>query len=291
MKVKSFLMLSVVVFLWSSSFTILKLGLEDMPPITLAFLRFLLVVPFFVAFTYSRDRGAFTRSIVKNWKSFSLLGLAGVTSYHVFQNVGLEFTTASNSSLIIASNPIFIALLSYLYLKEQLNLRQVLGIVLAFLGITVVITRQGPLMLAANPFGAVGDLMSLGAALSWAFYSVFGKDALSSHDARDVTTITMVFGTLFLFPLAFAFEKPVLPTSAWIWFLLLVLSFLCSGVGYLFWFKALEDIPASKAGFFLFFLPVLSVLIAHLVLLEPLDVPFGVGAALVILGTTITERS
>lgn len=288
MKIKSFLMLSVVIFLWGSSFTLLKLGLKEISPINLAFLRFLLVLPFFIAFAYFRDKHVFDKSIFRDWKIFSILGLTGVTLYHILQNVGLRFTTASSSSLIISANPVFIALLDHFYLKERLTLKQVFGITLAFFGIILII---GPLRLVFSPMGMIGDLLSLGAALCWAFYSVSGKKILPKYSAHTVTMFSLIFGTLFLFPILLVLEKPALPTSVWLWFLLSILSLLCSGMAYLFWYKALEDVSATKVGVFLFFIPIISVSVAHLVLLESLDPLFIIGALLVMLGVVITERS
>jgi len=288
MRIKSFLMLSVVVFLWGSSFTLLKLGLEEISPINLAFLRFLLVLPFFIVFTYFQDKHAFDKSVFRDWKILLTLGLTGVTLYHVFQNFGLRLTTASNSSLIISANPVFITLLDHFYLKEEMTWKRVFGVTLAFFGIILII---GPSRLTFNPMGVIGDLLSLGAGLSWAFYSVFGKKILSNYGAQRVTMFSMIFGTLFLFPILLVSEKPALPTSIWLWFLLLILSLLCSGMAYLFWYKALEEVSPTKVGVFLFFLPVVSVSVAHLVLLESLDVSFAIGALFVMLGVIITQRS
>jgi len=288
MKIKSFLMLSIVVFLWGASFTLLKLGLEEISPINLAFLRFLLVLPFFIAFTYVQDKQAFDKSIFRDWKILLTLSLTGVTLYHVFQNFGLRLTTASNSSLIISANPVFIALLDHFYLKEEMTWKRVFGMTLAFLGVILII---GPSRFTFDPMGVIGDLLSLGAGLSWAFYSVFGKKVLSNYGAQRVTMFSMIFGTLFLFPILLVSEKPALPTSIWLWFLLLILSLLCSGMAYLFWYKALEEVSPTKVGVFLFFLPVVSVSVAHLVLLESLDVSFATGALFVMLGVIITQRS
>ncbi|MFQ6075019.1 MAG: DMT family transporter [Candidatus Bathyarchaeia archaeon] len=291
MRIKTFLMLTSVVILWGSSFALIKLGLEEIPPITLAFLRFLLATPLLVAFTYIRNPKGLDTSVLRDWRRFSLLGLTGVTLYHTFQNLGLRLTTASNSSVIIAANPIFISLLSIPLLKERMNLWKILGVALGFSGTLLIIVHEGPISLASNPLGMVGDLLSLGAGVCWALYSTLGKRMLSSHNPREATTTSIIYGTLFLFPLIFSFETPVLPTSPWLWFLLFILSFLCSGVGYLFWYQALEEVEASKAGVFLFLIPIVSVSVARTLLREPLDLSFGLGTALVMLGVIITERS
>jgi drug/metabolite transporter (DMT)-like permease len=285
---RSFVMLAVVVFLWGSSFTVLKLGLKEISPVMLAFLRFALASLLLVALTWFQERTVFVKSRVRDWKLLPALGLTGVTLYHSFQNVGLQFTTASNSSLIISANPIFIALLDHLYLKTELSFKRVVGIVLAFAGILLVI---GPFRITFHPSGLIGDLFSLGAALSWAFYSILGKRMLSQYTAQEVTMFSMVFGTFFLLPFLLLSEGHSLPMSLFSWGLLLLLSVLCSGVAYFLWYKVLEDIPATTAGVSLFFLPVVSVLFAHLVLLEPLDVFFVAGAVFVMLGVFLAAKS
>lgn len=280
-------MLATVVVLWGSSFTVLKLGLEEISPITLAFLRFSLASPLFVALACFQEKTLFVKSMFRDWKLLAALGLTGVTLYHSFQNVGLRFTTASNSSLIISANPIFIALLDHFYLKTELTCKRVVGIVLAFSGIFLVI---GPFRIIFHPAGLTGDLLSLGAALCWAFYSVLGKKMLSQYTAQEITTFSLVFGTLFLLPLLLLSEALSLPASLFSWVLLLLLSFLCSGVAYFLWYKALEDISATTAGVSLFFLPVVSILFARLVLLEPIDIFFVTGSVFVMLGVLLTVK-
>jgi len=290
LRARDVVMLTAVVFMWGSSFVFIKIGLGEVPPITLALLRFALVLPIFVLATFMGRWSVFKKSIRSNWKVFVLLGATGVTSYHAFQNLGLNFTTASESSLIIASNPIFIALLDRLHLRTRLTQKQRLGFLIAFVGIALVVLRGGSVRLATDPSGVVGDLLALGAALSWAFYSVYGKSVISNLRAEDVTAYSLLFGTIFLSPLAFAFEKPLLPTTLLSWSMLLILSFLSSGLGYYFWYKALEGTSASKAGAFLFTIPVVSVLVASVMLGESLDLPFAVGAVLVMGGVALTER-
>lgn len=289
-KLKSVLMLAAVVIMWGSSFVVIKLGLEEIPPITLAFLRFLLVLPIFTVLTYFKQGNTLKGGILRDWKILVFLGSTGVTLGHVLQNVGLKFTTATNSSLIIASNPVFIALLAWMYLREQLSLRQILGIVLAFFGMAVVIAPQGPLRLSSDPLGLIGDLLSVGAAVSWALYTVLGKSALSKYDAITVTTFSMIFGITLLFPITVVLEGiPTFTPSLRTWIPLSFLSFLAIGIGYPFWFKALEDSPASQVGAFLFLIPLVSVLTAGLVLSEPFSPILGLGAVMVLLGTGLVE--
>jgi len=286
MKLSIALILFLVVVLWGASFTVLKLGLEKIPPITLAFLRFLIPLPILTMFTCSKSKYTFSRDIRENWKIYSILGLTGVTLCHIFQNFGLRLTRVSNASLIIASSPIFMALLGHYYLKEEISFKRALGIALAFLGVLIIIR---PFEWSLNPLNVIGSLLSLSTALCWASYSVLNRKILLRQNVNQVTTSSLIFGTLFLLPVALAFEKPMIPTSAWTWFLLLFLSLLCTGLGYLLYSKALEEVTATEVGIFQFFIPVVSVLIAHIVLLESMDAFLIIGALLILVGILFTE--
>jgi drug/metabolite transporter (DMT)-like permease len=281
------LMLSVVVLLWGASFTLIKLGLEGVPPIEIAFLRFLIATAFFVTAGYFTDRRVFRLDVLKDWKLLIAIGLAGVTLCNIFQNVGLQYTTASDSSLILASNPVFIVLFAWLFLKERTKATQIVGVALALLGLVFIV---GPSKISFGLGSTLGDLLTLLAAISWAAYSIIGKTALSRYGALKVTFFSNLFGTALFLPPLFAFETLVLPSSPWLWLLLAFLGLLCSGLAYFLWFRVLEEVPATKAGASLFFIPVISVAIAFIVLSEPIDLDFLLGAAFVIAGVVLTQR-
>ncbi|MGA1974771.1 MAG: EamA family transporter [Conexivisphaerales archaeon] len=211
------LMLSVVVLLWGASFTLIKLGLEGVPPIEIAFLRFLIATAFFVTAGYFTDRRVFRLDVLKDWKLLIAIGLAGVTLCNIFQNVGLQYTTASDSSLILASNPVFIVLFAWLFLKERTKATQIVGVALALLGLVFIV---GPSKISFGLGSTLGDLLTLLAAISWAAYSIIGKTALSRYGALKVTFFSNLFGTALFLPPLFAFETLVLPSSPWLWLLL-----------------------------------------------------------------------
>jgi len=159
-------------------------------------------------------------------------------------------------------------------------------VLLGFVGVILVID---PLKLGYHPLRVVGDFFSLGASLSWAFYSVFGKTILPKYGAPRVTAYSMVRGLLFLLPLLLAMEQPAIPSSPQVWDFLCILSLLCSSVGYLLWYTALEEPSATSAAIFLFFLPVVSVLFARIFLFEPLNSIFLVGEAFVLIGVFLAS--
>lgn len=284
-KTKSTLLLLVTVFLWGSSFIFIELGLEEVAPLTLALLRFMISTPLLLLLVrFTSGFGGLYRS----WKHMLFLGLTGVTAYHAFQNIGMSMTSASESSVIIASNPIFIALCGKYFLKERLSAIGVAGIFMAFFGVLVIVIRSG---LSLNYPSTLGNLLCLGSVFSWTAYSIYGKLELKDSNANEITAYSSLFGTILLAPLALISGDLRLPTSLVPLISLLALGLLCSGAAYLFWYKALEDLPASEAGSYLFLIPVIASSLAYFILGERPDCLFFLGASLVLVGVLLTSRA
>ena len=288
MKKKNLLMVLIIVLLWGSSFALIKLGLDQTPPITLAFLRFAMASPLLLIYTYLKKPASFKKSLLQDWKMFFILGLTGVTLPQIFQNVGLQSTSASNSSVIVASNPVWIILFSKFLLGEELTRIKVAGILFGFFGVIVVI-MQGGVMNIINSASVQGDLITLGSALCWALYSTLGKAHLQSHDAHWTTSLSMAFGTIMLIPFMMVTESPTIPSNPISWLYLIILGVFCSGLAYLWWYHILVDEEISKVGLFLFFIPIVSIAVANLLLFEIPNLNFLAGTFLVVLGIIIAE--
>ncbi|MCX8182727.1 MAG: DMT family transporter [Candidatus Methanomethyliaceae archaeon] len=285
MKIKSTFLLIITVVLWGSSFVFIKLGLEEIAPLTLALLRFAIATPFLLILVGLTSG---FKGLLRGWKHMLILGMTGVAAYHAFQNIGMSMTSASESSIIIASNPIFIAMFGRRFLKERLRPIGMAGIILAFVGVFTIVVRNG---LSLGYSSTLGNLLCLGSVFSWTAYSIYGKRKLQENNANEITAYSSLFGTILLAPPALISEGFRLPTSYVPWISLLALGFFCSGIAYLFWYKALEGLPASEAGSYLFLIPVIASTLAYFILGERLDSMFFFGALLVIIGVIMTTRS
>lgn len=281
---KSAIFLLITVFFWGTSFIFVKVGLEEIPPVTLALLRFAIAVP--ILFLLMRRSGV---PLVgdNEWGPLLFLGLTGITLYHLFQNVGMGYTSASESSVIIASNPVFIALFSRILLGEKLSKVKATGILIAFSGVVLVVLRDG---IAFERSSFLGDLICLGSVFSWVAYSLYTKKRLLRSSAIEITAYSSLFGMMFLAPVALATEGIVIPVSPLSWLSLIMLGVFSSAVGYLLWNRALSDIAASEAGSYLFLIPVIASVFAFVFLGERLDGLFFAGSALVILGLVLSTR-
>jgi drug/metabolite transporter (DMT)-like permease len=137
-----------------------------------------------------------------------------------------------------------------------------------------------------------GDLLILGSGVCWAIYTVLGKPMFTRYKPMTVTITNIVIGTLFLVILALTVENfsivPGISTSTWV--IVLYLAFVCSGLAYILWYESLNHLDASKAGSFLFTIPLFTIMIAHLTIGEAVTRSVVIGAALVILGVYLAER-
>lgn len=269
------------IFFWSASFTWTKLALLEVNPWSLAFWRWLCAALFFAFYLPLRGQGPQVQQALRRdgWR-LALLGLLGVSLTYGLQNIGLTRTTAINSSLIMSSIGLLTALLGVAWLGERLHRRGWLGLALAFSGM-VVIVGQG----VAPTVGAStlpGDLIMAAAALCAALYSIYGKPLVARTPPAVMTGLVAGFGALFLLPVV-VWQGLALPGPLHTWLLLLALGIGSSALANLAWWQMLSRLDASRAGLFLFLIPVVASLIAVITLGETLTLQ-TIGGALLVLG-------
>lgn len=286
MNKRNALALAVAVLLWGTSYALVK-TVGEVPPITIAFLRTVISLPLLVPLALRNGGGMET--LRSGWKPLLALGLSGVVAYHILQNVGLTMTSTSEAGVLLNSDPIFIALLSAYFLKEKIGLYKALGIIVAFLGVSLIVLRDG-FALAAYGVAMVGDVFAILAAFSWAVFSVHGKKVLEKGDAYSVTAYSSLMGAIVLAPLALGFEGVALPADAMTWAILVFLGLGASGTAYLMWYIAIKGSNASDAGIALFFVPLIAVAVGVVFMGEPINALFLVGTGLVLGGVLLAER-
>jgi len=130
------LLLVFVSLAWAGSFVVVTMTVEEISPVDLGFLRFLIATPFMVLILLLSKKE--TRLPVKEFLSLSILGLTGVTFLYIFQFIGIEYTTASTAAVLINTNVIFVVLLSATFLREKFSLKKSAGIAISFFGVLVI---------------------------------------------------------------------------------------------------------------------------------------------------------
>jgi drug/metabolite transporter (DMT)-like permease len=283
------IILVLISFVWAGSFIVVQITTQEIDPIDLGFLRFLVATPLMILLVALRKKPLLLPKKELPW--LIILGLTGVTLLYLFQFLGIHFTNAPTASVLINTNVIFIALLSYLFLHETLTRKKIAGIMLSFIGVFVImfsdISKQA---LTFDNLFFIGSILILLSAFCWALYSFVGKRLLKTYDEFVITTYAFGFGTLFYIPFVVLHLGQVLQqTSLNGWLAVLYLALTCSLFGYLGWYYALKNIDASKAAVFLNLIPLFTILISFF-LGTSLTWFFLLGATLILYGVYITQR-
>jgi len=134
--------LVLVSLVWAGSFIVVQIVTEEIDPVSLGFLRFLVATPIMFLILLIRGKGISIPR--KEIPSLSILGLTGVTLLYLFQFIGIDITNASTAAVLINTNVIFIAILSALFLKETFGRKKISGVSLSFLGVIVIIFFNAP---------------------------------------------------------------------------------------------------------------------------------------------------
>ena len=291
MNLRAILKALVAVTVWGASFVATKVALHYAAPVTIVWLRFAMgVVTLGLAV---RLGGGFALPKGRDWGYFAVLGFLGITFHQWLQSTGLVTAQATTTGWIIASTPIFMALLGFFVLRESLAWHQVTGILLAALGVLVVVTGGDLASVYRGHFGAPGDFLVLISAVNWAVFSALSRPGLRKHSSTLMMFHVMSFGWLFSSILFLAGsgwqEIPLIPLDGWL--AILFLGFFCSGVAYIFWYDALKDLPVAQTGAFLNLEPMITVVVAALILDEQILFATLAGGFTILLGVWLVNRS
>lgn len=278
--------------LWAGSYVAAKFALQGMSVNMMNSLRMiisaLVLLPLLIA--KRKDLHLARRDL---WQ-LALLALVGFVINKIFEYGGLALTTASDVALLITSESIFTAILSWLLLRERFRLWTGLSLILGFAGVYLIVERS--LVPNIPPGGGalriVGDLMVILALVFESFFTVRGKSLLVKHSPLLVTAAAIVGSTVFWIPMA-GFD---LAANGWHavswqgWLGLLWLALMSTVVAYLAWFKGLEKVAGSNAATILFIQPLLGTTLAILLLGEQLLPTTIIGGALILVSVYVISR-
>jgi drug/metabolite transporter (DMT)-like permease len=278
------------VIVWGASFVATKVALRDVTPVTLIWLRFGMGVAILGAAVLVRRQFAFPAK--KDWFYLALLGFLGITFHQWLQSTGLVTAQATTTAWIVATIPIFMALLGWLVLREKLAWTQILGIFLAALGVLLVVTEGDLSALSRGKFGTMGDFLILLSSPNWAIFSILSRRGLRQYPATRMMFYVISLGWLFtsiqLFTGPGLSEIPNLTWEGWLG--IGFLGIFCSGLAYIAWYDALQALPVAQTGAFIYIEPLVTVVVAALVLSEPLLWASLLGGGIILLGVWLVNR-
>ncbi|MBI4761308.1 MAG: DMT family transporter [Chloroflexota bacterium] len=278
------------VVVWGASFIATKVALQDVSPVTVVWLRFSMGVLILGAAVAMRGEFALPRK--GEWAYFALLGFLGITFHQWLQSNGLQTSEAATTAWIVATTPVFMAILGRFILKERLGWLKTLGIFLAFGGVLLVVSKGDLSSVSVGRFGAPGDKLILVSAVNWAVFSVLSRRGLKSYPAGLMMFYVMTLGWLFTSLLFFAganiAEVTRLTFNGWLG--IAFLGVFCSGLAYIAWYDALQALSAAQTGVFLYIEPLVAVVVAFFVLGEPITLISLLGGGVILFGVWLVNR-
>ncbi len=307
-KIRGYFLATVSIFFWGITFICTKALLNDFSSLEILFIRFLMAYIGLWILRPKLEKISRVDNIL-----FILAGLSGVVLYQFSENIAINFTNASNVSIIVSICPLFTALIAQYFLKENhLNLWFLLGFIISIFGVALV-CFNGKAELELNP---KGDLLALFSAICWGFYSMFvSLINKKNYDPICATRRVFFYAVLFMLPLMLAgfgvtnSEAPYLQglkesmlvtlnkaTNAerfakpLNWFNLLFLGVIASGFCFSAWNKACEIVGTVKVTCGLYLIPVVTIIFAFFTLGEKITWLGAVGAVITITGLFISEK-
>jgi drug/metabolite transporter (DMT)-like permease len=274
--------------IWGLNYTVVKQTLHEMLPMVFVSFRFALAAAFVVIILHmSGENLRFRREDL--WKLL-LLGLVGNAAHQTLFTQGIARTSASNSALISATTPIFVTVLSALLRLEDISLIVGAGVTLSFLG-TVMVIAFGGSSLSMGDSALLGNLLTLGAALCWSFYTLATRRLMRYYSPLKITTLTMLVGSPILLLVASGQlatqDWGAITTSGWLG---LGYAFVFSSViAYVIWNTSVNTCGNARTAVYANLIPIIAVAVSWFALGERLVLWQAVGAIITLVGVTITR--
>lgn len=283
----------LAVLFWGFSFIGTKIVLREIHPFTLLPIRYGLGSLFLLSIQLSQNRSFFRKFSSRDWISIFILSSVGVSGLGLLQAFGLLYTTAIHTGWIIAINPLLITLSARFFLGEAFTMRKMIGVLSGFVGVFLIITK-GVFSFSFFRFTSTyGDFLVLLSALAWTAFTVGGKGFLSRYAPMPTITAIMLSGWIVLLPLGVLkgeWER-LFYLSLPAWGGIFFLGLCCSGLGYLFWYSALEKRDSTTVGVYLYFEPLATLIGAYFLLGEEIRWVTLLGGAMILFGVFIATQN
>jgi drug/metabolite transporter (DMT)-like permease len=289
--VGAYIEVAFAVVVWGASFIFTKIALRDLQPVTVVWLRF--TVGVVILGLAAAARRQLTPPSKSEWLYFMLLGFLGITFHQWLQSTGLQTVQASTTAWVVATSPIFIAIFSLLFLHEKLNWMQLMGIIMALVGVLLVVSNGKPRSIITGQFGTVGDILILISAVNWAVFSILSTSGLKRYQPTQMMFYVMAIGWFFT-TILFLLGKGMSDVGNITWSSTLGIAFLgifCSGLAYIAWYDALHTLTATQTGAFLNIEPLVAVLVAWVILGESIVVITLLGGVIILFGIRLVKKS
>lgn len=281
-------LLILMTIIWGSNFTAIKYSLEDLLPLSFNALRFTLASTVMILMALRSGRGL--RVAKGDGKKLFALGLLGNAFYQSFFISGMAHTRAGNAALILATTPLFTAILGRIRKHEYFMPRGVFGLLLAFAGIVVIVlSGRGEFSIGET---ILGDSLLLISTVCWSLYTVGSRDLVHTYGSIKATAIMMSSGT----PLLILFCSRDLLRQEWshvsliAWSSLLYSAFFAIAIAYMIWSYGVRKIGSTRTAIYSNITPIVALLVAWPALGETPNAGQIAGAAVIFAGVYLVRH-
>ena len=284
-------MLVCATLFWSGNFIVGKFAfLENIPPLSLVFYRWLLVWIILLPFTY-KEIIKYKDTIFNNLPLLFFLGFTSVGLFNSFTYLSLIHTQVINSTLFNTAIPAVIILLCFLFKIEKTNKFQILGLIISVLGILSIITKLDIKILLSLNFNK-GDIIMIGGVITWGIYSTLLKKKKFTLPLLTLVHVICTFGLICVFPQFFYefSQGQFIEFNTNLFYILIFLALFPSIGSYYCWAGAVSIIGANRAGIFLSLIPLFSTIMAIAFYKEQFHFFHLIGAILIIIGLFLSNK-
>lgn len=285
--------------LWGASWPAGRVLAQALPPLTGGAWRFAVAMLLFALWWRLAGRGLAPLQALSRRQVLGLAaaGAVGVFGYTAFFMLGLQQVPASRAALIVTVNPVVATLIAAWLFREKLDARIGIGMALAVLGASIVLTQGEPWRLFAGALGVgVGELMLLGCVACWVAYTLMGRRLLAGIDTLTTISTTAASGTLMLFAAALLVEGPAqmatpLAASPLVWAAMLFMAAGATVLAYAWYFDGVAALGAGGAAAYISLVPVFGVATSTLLLGEALEPSLLLGGLLAVAGMAVMNQA
>ena len=274
--------------IWGINFPVIKASLDFIPPLGFNALRFFLAG--LTVFLILRLRGPLPSPDSKDWPRIVALGLLGNLVYQGFFIFGVNATLAGNASILLATIPVWTPAFSVLRGHERPGIKVWLGILATLAGMVLVVFGSGEAM-GLDPATLRGDLLIIGAALTWSLYTVGSRGLVRKYGSIPLTAWTLWIGCIGLVAVGIPSlaELPLreVPTLAWAG--VAYSGILAVGLAYILWYRGVQQIGSSRTAAYTNLTPVIALVVAWAWLGEAPGVLQVTGATVILAGLTLAR--
>ena len=279
-----YLFLVLATLFWSGNYVVGNLLAGGISPLQLTAIRWAIAAPFLIVLAVVIEKPDW-RAALREWPMHLLQAALGLVAFCLFSYEALAHTTALDAALVGATNPVLIAVVAALIVRERMRRTSGIGLLTSLLGVLLILTNGRLLEVFTTEYN-IGGLYMLGAVVAWTAYTILGR----TLKTRPVTSaaVQSVLAAVALAPIALAIGGPItLDTAGW-WGVLYIGLF-PSVLSLMLWNIAVKKIGAGRAGIYLNLMPVFTAVMA-IAMGTPITIVQVLGGGLVIAGVWLTSR-